>query len=129
VLARLALALAFLAAPAVAFPAAAGAKVRYLRTPSHNIVCIYSSSDGPGPYVRCDLLSSNDTAFTVRRHGKGRRIHVTDSANDPRSKTLAYGHSRRLGPFTCTSRTTGLTCRSRKNGHGFFVSRAEQRVF
>jgi hypothetical protein len=125
----LALTLGFLVAPAAAFPAAAGAKVSYFRTPSHNIVCIYASSGGPGAYVRCDLLSSNDTAFIVRRHRRGRRIHVTDSANDPRSKTLAYGSSRHLGPFTCTSRTSGLTCRNRRNGHGFFVSRAEQRTF
>jgi hypothetical protein len=42
---------------------------------------------------------------------------------------LAYGHSRSVGRFTCTSRTTGLTCRDRRSGHGFEVSRERQRLF
>ena len=109
--------------------ASAEAKIRFFRTPSHNIVCVYSSKGGPGPFLRCDVLSLNDVGFTLRRRFRAKRRHVTDSANDPRSKTLPYGTSRRFGPFTCTSRTTGLTCRARRSGHGFFLSRASQRVF
>ena len=108
--------------------ASAEAKVSHFRTPSHNIVCLYSSSGGPGPYLRCDVLSLNDTGFTLRRRYRAKRRHVTDSVSDPRSRAIPYGTSRRFGPFTCTSRTTGLTCRSRPSGHGFFLSRRRQSV-
>jgi hypothetical protein len=53
-------------------------------------------------------------------------VHVTDAV--PEGHVLAYGRSLRLGPFKCRSRRTGLTCRSRSD-HGFFLSRARQRVF
>lgn len=122
----LAAAVSLLVALGAAAPAAA--RTSFFRTPSHNIVCVYSSKGGPGPYIRCDVLSLNDTAFRLDRRHRGKRIHVTDSANDPRSRTLRYGTSRRFGPFTCRSRTSGLTCRSRPSGHGFVLSRARQRV-
>lgn len=105
--------------------APAEARTRHFQTPSHNIVCLYSSTE---PRLRCDVLSLNDTGFTLDRRHRGRRVHVTDSVNEPRAPALGYGTSRRFGPFTCTSRRTGLTCRSRPSGHGFFLSRASQRV-
>jgi hypothetical protein len=126
---RLAAVAALALVAVLAATATAEAKVRFFRTPSHNIVCVYSSKGGPGPYLRCDVLSLNDVGFTLDRRHRGKRRHVTDSANDPRSKTIPYGTSRRFGPFTCTSRTTGLTCRGRRSGHGFFLSRAAQRVY
>ena len=126
---RLAAVAALALVATLAAAASASAKVRYFRTPSHNIVCLYSSKGGPGPFLRCDVLSLNDTGFTLRRRHRGRRVHVTDSANHPRSRTLSYGSSRRFGPFGCKSRVTGLTCRSRPSGHGFFLSRERQRVF
>ena len=73
------------------------------------------------------MLSLNDTAFTLDRRHRGRRVHVTDAV--PAGRVLAYGRSVRLGPFRCRSRTTGLTCRSRPSGHGFALSRERQRVF
>ena len=122
----LATALAVLATLAAASPAAA--TTRHFRTPSHNIVCLYSSKGGPGPWLRCDVLSLNDTGFRLDRRHRGRRIHVTDTVNDTRAPVIPYGTSRRFGPFRCTSRRAGLTCRSRTSGHGFFLSRARQRV-
>jgi len=102
----------------------AEARRQAFHTPSGNISCLYRSG---GPLLRCDVHSLNDTAFTLDRRHRGRRIHVTDAV--PAGRVLAYGASLRLGPFRCRSRTTGLTCRSRPSGHGFALSRASQRVF
>ena len=104
--------------------APAEARRQAFHTPSGNISCLYRSG---GPLLRCDVHSLNDTAFTLDRRHRGRRIHVTDAV--PAGRVLAYGASLRLGPFRCRSRTTGLTCRSRPSGHGFALSRASQRVF
>ena len=43
----------------------------------------------------------------------------------PRYRTLAYGKTWRSGPFTCTSRVTGLTCTA--GIHGLFISRQSWR--
>ena len=41
---------------------------------------------------------------------------------------LPYGRTWRHGVFTCSSRVTGITCRSR-TGHGLFVSREAYRLW
>jgi hypothetical protein len=114
---------------AAALPAAV-ASTRSFETPSGNIACMYFSSGGPGAFVRCDVRSLNDTGFVVYRTSRARRIHVTDSVADPnRARVLGYGRSRGFGSFRCTSRRSGLTCRSTASGHGFTLSREHQRVF
>jgi hypothetical protein len=113
---------------ALAAPPAMG-RSKHFRTPSHKIVCLYSSKGGPGPYIRCDALFLNDVAFFLKKTGKGKRRHLTDTVNDPHAKTLRYGRSLELGPFTCASRRSGLKCKSRKTGHGFKLSRQKQRLF
>jgi hypothetical protein len=111
-------------------PAPAGAKTHGFQTPSRNIACLYSSSGGPGAFIRCDVLSLNDTGFLLDRRHRAKRIKVTDTVADPNgASVLRYGHSRRFGPFTCTSRPGGLTCKSRTSGHGFKLNRERQRVF
>ena len=121
---------AALAASVMAFAAApASARSKSFQTPSHNIYCLYSSSGGPGAFLRCDVLSLNDTGFMLKRRGRGKRIHITDSVVKRGAKVLRYGRLIRVGPFGCRSRTSGLTCKSRVSGHGFKVSRQRQRVF
>ena len=105
------------------------ARTKSFQTPSHNIYCLYMSTQGPGPWIRCDVRSLNDVGFRVDRKHKGRKIHITDSVFTPGAKVLRYGRSLRVGPFTCTSRTGGLTCRSRASGHGFKISRQSQKRF
>jgi hypothetical protein len=46
----------------------------------------------------------------------------------PGSPVLPYGASLTLGGITCTSERTGMTCVNR-DGRGFAVARAAQRVF
>jgi hypothetical protein len=43
--------------------------------------------------------------------------------------TLGYGHAVRVGPFRCTSRTSGMTCRVIGKGRGFVISRSGLRRF
>jgi hypothetical protein len=75
-----------------------------LRSPSGNITCFELTARGSGrPTCSGGILYNPDT-------------------ERPRYVTLAYGASRRLGVFTCTSRVTGVTCTS-PAGHGLFVSR------
>jgi hypothetical protein len=110
-------------------PAASAALVHF-RTPSGNIGCI-----GDATYLRCDLRSTSvpspprprgcefdyGPAFAMTPRGRARRICHSDTALGGRS-VLAYGRARRIGPFRCVSRTSGLTCRNRA-GHGWFLSR------
>jgi hypothetical protein len=119
--------LAAVALAAGATPALA--RTKSFRTPSRNIYCSYMSTQGPGPWIRCDVLSLNDTGFKVDRRHRGKRIHITDSVVNRRARTLDYGKSLDVGPFTCTSRRIGLNCASRTSGHGFEISRRKQVLF
>src|SRR3954452_15497664 len=107
---------------ALAAAPAHAASQRHFRTPSKRIACLMLKTS-----VRCDTFFLNDVAFRLTAHG-AKRIHVTDTVALVHEPTLAYGTSAKLGPFTCTSQTTGLTCKNRQ-GHGFFVSVQSQRVF
>jgi hypothetical protein len=109
---------------------AASAKQRLFRSPSHNVACLYSSSGGPGPFIRCDVLSLNDVGYFLRTKHRAKRSHVTDTVNNPdKAKTLRYGRKRRFGRYTCKSARSGLKCVNRRNHHGFKLSRAHQKVF
>ena len=61
--------------------------------------------------------------------GKGKRIDVTDTVMNPEAKVLAYGKTTQFGTLRCTSRRSGITCRSTRSNHGFTVSVEKQRVF
>jgi hypothetical protein len=139
---RAALTAALLSFAAIA-PAAASAAE--FQTPSGNIACGLFDSHSTGSFVRCDI-EHRDWALPpkpkrpgcseldfggdleVTATGKGHFICAGDTIlhQGPR---LAYGHHRTVGRFTCTSRTSGVTCRNRRNGHGFFLSRGSYRRF
>lgn len=53
---------------------------------------------------------------------------VSDSVRGEDSAVLAYGKSVRQGKIVCSSEQTGLTCSNAK-GHGFFLSKAVQKIF
>jgi hypothetical protein len=141
VLRRLSLALAC-AAAALALPAPAQASdIAYFQTPSRNVQCAVWNADGW--QLRCDMLETTNKpprrpawcdfdyghAFGVTATGKGRYLCVSDFAGDPsQARTVAYGRSIRIGPFTCASEKTGLRCFNR-TAHGFELSKARQRVY
>ena len=124
----------------------AGAALPGFRSPSGNIKCYYNAkglgSAGFAPVLKCSLDHADYGARLQRRcetgdwHGftmtprKKPTIFCPGGASGdkPAYRVLAYGQSRQLGPFTCTSRVTGVTCRNR-TGHGLFISRQAYRAW
>ena len=107
----------------------ASAAIVSFQTPSKRIACIVVDGrsircDGPdrrpGPTPRsCDLDYGG--AFAMRQTGRSARICRGDTALNPRAPVLRYGRTFGRFGFTCTSRTSGLTCRNR-SGRGWFIS-------
>jgi hypothetical protein len=131
-------------AGALAMPlsASASAEEVYFRTPSKNIHCGYMDFDGR-PSVRCDISAFTPTigerptdcnldwggAFAVAEGDpQGMMLCHGDTVISPDASTLPYGESFARGGITCTSATSGLTCEN-SDGHGFFLSKAKQRVY
>ena len=133
-------------AAAAASSAGAGGVLPGFSSPSGNIKCYYNpqglGSAGFMPVLKCSLDHADYAAKLQRRceSGDWHGFTITPkrkptifcpsgaSGDKPAYRTLAYGRSRQLGPFTCTSRVTGVTCRSR-TGHGLFVSRQAYRAW
>ena len=130
--------LALAALPAGAEPTAHPSAFKAFQTPSKMIGCYYTT----GPTVlRCDTVYHTKyynkkscregvygDAFAMSRSGKARPICRSDTAINPSAHKLRYGTTKHYGPYTCTSRTTGLTCKN-KRGHGWKLSKQKQRVF
>ena len=112
-----------------AVPAQASAALRTFRSPTGNLGCMFYSDAQTPRQVRCEWKGGNDRALMVNETGKGKRIKITDTVFDPDAKPLAYGKSTTFGRLKCTSRTTGITCKSLRSNHGFTVSVEKQRVF
>ena len=109
--------------------ASANAAYRAFQSPTGKLGCAFYSDAETPRFVRCDWEGGNDRAVVVAETGKGKRIKVTDTVRDPNAKMLAYGRTTRFGVLRCTSRRSGITCRSTRSGHGFTVSVDKQRVF
>lgn len=110
-------------------------------TPSKNINCNGWVSDGGG--IDCTIVNKSGTppsakpqscagvwghAFSLYGNGKAemrceKKVHSVDFY-----PVIPYGESGTFGDITCTSESTGLTCRN-KRGHGFFLSRRAQKLF
>ena len=114
---------------ALILPAAAGAAYRDFRSPSGKLGCAFYSDAETPRFVRCDWRGGGDRAVSLTERGKGQRIKVTDTVLNPRAKVLAYGKTTTFGSLRCTSRSSGITCRSTRSSHGFTVSVQTQRVF
>jgi hypothetical protein len=114
---------------ALTVPASAEAALRMFRSPTGNLGCMFYSDAQTPRTVRCEWRGGNDRALTLTERGKGKRIRITDTVLDPNAKVLKYGSTTKFGSLRCTSRTTGITCRSTRSSHGFVVSMQRQRVF
>lgn len=109
-------------------------------SPTGNIGCMLI-----GGVARCDIVKRRwslpprpsscpeDVDFgqglQVERSGRARFVCAGDTARDPSASKLPYGTASQVGPFICVSRSTGVTCTNRFNGHGFFISIQSYRVF
>lgn len=117
---------------------AAGGEVRHVNeltafmSPTGNLGC-YISPDS----ARCDIRERNWTPPAKPadcKYDYGHGVEVTrtapaafvcagDSAIDPSSHQLAYGHAIQAGVLRCTSTESGMECTSTESGHGFKISR------
>ena len=113
----------------LAFPAGASASFIQFRSPTGKIGCAFESGGSLKPIVRCEWAGSNDTAVWVGQRGKAHHLRISDTVRDPNAPVLGYGHSRRFHRIKCTSRRTGMSCRSLVSGHGFTVSVQRQHLF
>jgi Family of unknown function (DUF6636) len=116
------------AAVALMAPASADAAYRAFQSPSGRLACAFYSDAETPRFVRCEW-DGGDHAVTLTETGKGKRIKITDTVRDPKARKLAYGKTTKFGSLRCTSRRSGMTCRSTRSDHGFTVSVERQRVF
>jgi uncharacterized protein len=107
------------------------------RSPSGNIGCVVS-----GSYARCDIREHIwrapqrprscgldwGYALAIDRRSGGHFLCAGDTTLGAQA-VLGYGRRSQRGPFRCTSRVTGMTCRNLHSGHGFSVSRQDRRLF
>ena len=122
---------------ALAPGASAATSPTAFQSPSRNIGCIVSAGS-----ARCDIRARDwappaKPASCPVDYGQGRVVGATSTrgrfvcAGDTAlggPGVLPYGRSVRRGSITCTSRTTGVTCKN-KRGHGFLISRGSYRRF
>ena len=122
--------------PRNSFPAGANGGIGFLM-PSNNIECNYTpdggsanyqSADG-GPELSCDRLAPTYLRFTLEDKGPAYILKdVGDQFCCGGTNVFAYGTRWQEGPFSCESSSSGLNC-ERKDGHGFFISKARTRVY
>lgn len=112
------------------------------KMPSNNVYCMLET-----PYndngLRCDIREVTNPlppqpascqfawgkSFEITPNGSvGTRICVSDAVYDPKFPTLDYGTQWNKGGFLCKSAASGLTC-SNAAGHGFMISKEEQKLF
>lgn len=117
------------------------------RSPSGNISCYYNpkapARRGTKRLLTCGLRHADYARQLQRRclagdwHGWELEANAKptlfctgnpDFSIQPAYTTLAYGTSWTRGPFTCTSRVTGVTCRNQR-AHGVFLSRQAHRAW
>ena len=127
---------ATLVTASVATPTEAASSA-WFSSPSRNIGCYMTTTR-----VRCDVNTYTyaptrrpaacdfawGPAVEVSLTGKGHFGCVGDTVGGS-TRILRYGRSITIGVFTCTSRTTDMTCVDTANGHGFRVSRVLYRFF
>lgn len=127
--------------------ATAATRLAGFRSPSGNIACLLVP--GPPGTLLCTLRHADYAAalqsrcmgpdgsgvdwhgFALTATGKGAvncsgGILFSPGTQRPSYVTLPYGSTWRRGAFACSSRTTGVTCRT-PAGHGLFVSRQRWR--
>jgi hypothetical protein len=135
---------------AVTGSSAGAAPLPGVKTPTRNISCFYVPIK---PTARgnllCDIKRSSYSraqqngcqartgldwhGFELSNRGKAQPVCtggvLYDIGRDtPTFTVLAYDHTWRSHGFTCTSRSTGLTC-TNGHGHGLFLSRESYRLW
>ena len=76
----------------------------------------------------CPKIVDWGQGLIVGKSGKGHLVCAGDTALSNGGPTLAYGKSRTVGRFKCTSKTSGMTCKNTDNGHGYVLSKQKYRL-
>ena len=134
---------ALAAASALAAGAASGASAHhytFFESPTRNLGCVILDRT-----ARCDIVQRSwspprrpkscpkevdfGQGLTVSASGPARLVCAGDTALDPTAPILAYGQVDASGALVCSSAIAGMSCRSIRSGHGFFISRERYRLF
>ena len=83
----------------------------------------------PARPASCPTIVDYGQGAIVARTGRARLVCAGDTSMDPHAPILPYGRTIVRGVLSCSSATTGMTCRSSRTGHGFFISRQGFRLF
>ena len=110
------------------------------QSPSGNIGCAMI-----GSVARCDIGERDwsppprpsscpgetdyGQGLELGRSGPARVVCAGDTTRDPGAPELPYGTASQRGDFICVSRSSGITCTNRVNGHGFFLSIQSYKLF
>ena len=136
---RLATALIVAAAALAVTASTASAKFEFFETPSGNIGCVIS-----GKGARCDIQNHSwptpapppscmdldyGNGVEIAKKGRGRYVCAGDTVFSPNARVLGYGDRISKKRFRCASKTKGVRCVNRRNGHGFFISSGDVRLF
>lgn len=99
--------------------------------PSGNIGCTYTPEGGTdvyqpadgGPELSCDRVEPRYVRAMLASKGAATLFNdVGDQSCCSAVRVLDYGETWAVGPFSCLSTRTGLSC-ERDDGHSFFLSR------
>ena len=95
-------------------------------TPSLNPP-VRAANEEPDPLGECTAKAMN--AFSIDAGAQmAQAFCPTDAPLAGEAHVLAYGAVLKKGKLTCTSEMAGMTC-TNELGHGFFLSKAQQRIF
>ena len=100
--------------------------------PSGNIGCIvtpeggtdvYQPEDG-GPEIQCDRVEPEYARVMLGADAAEELDEVADPSCCGAEQVLQYGESAAVEGFVCYSETSGLTCNTKDEAHGFKMARA-----
>lgn len=112
--------------------------LEWFSSPSKNIGCRITEDDArcdvsnyewselPAKPVDCEFDWGG--ALIVGQKGPGEVGCVSDTELGA-TDVLAYGTATTAHGFTCTSESSGMTCRNDATGHGFEIARARYDIF
>jgi len=133
---RISLVLVLVALTGMATAASAAAFTGFV-SPTRNIGCVISKQG-----VRCDIRDHSWTSppkpkwcdvdygggVAVDKKGKAGFVCAGDTTLESGS-VLAYGSSISRGRFHCQSQEAGMRCTNKRNGHGFYLSKQQYKLF
>ena len=100
--------------------------------PSGNIGCVVTPEggtdvyepEGGGPEIICDRVEPDYVRVVLGADAAEELDEVADTSCCGAEQVLEYGEWTEIEGFVCYSETTGLTCNTEDEAHGFSMARA-----